>query len=374
MNEKERMHDIDWLRVLGMLSIFVFHSGRYFDTEGWHIKNPQVYRGMDIFIGFLVQWIMPLFFILSAFSAYYAIRARGSSIFIKERLKRLGIPFLLGTFVFLIPVQVYIERFTHGQFSGSFLQFYPHYFEGWYGFGGNFAWMGLHLWYLQVLLIFSLLVLPLFLLLNKSGMENILKGTAAVLNRPLGLLVLAVPLTIVEILISRDPSGIGMRNFGGWSLITYLLFFITGYLLALISRYNNHVAEYRFYYLFLALALTITGFLLLRNGFSYNGVIISGIRSMNTWCWLLSFLAFSSKYLRKSNRVLKYANTAVLPFYVLHQTVIILIAFFLLKWEAGLLLKWPALGVLSFIVIMFLYHVIIRRIRFLRFLFGMRLR
>ena len=205
-------------------------------------------------------------------------------------------------------------------------------------------------------------------------MENILKGTAAVLNRPLGLLVLAVPLTIVEILISRDPSGIGMRNFGGWSLITYLLFFITGYLLALISRYNNHVAEYRFYYLFLALALTITGFLLLRNGFSYNGVIISGIRSMNTWCWLLSFLAFSSKYLRKSNRVLKYANTAVLPFYVLHQTVIILIAFFLLKWEAGLLLKWPALGVLSFIVIMFLYHVIIRRIRFLRFLFGMRVR
>ena len=84
MNEKERMHDIDWLRVLGMLSIFVFHCGRYFDTEGWHIKNPQVYRGMDIFIGFLVQWIMPLFFILSAFSAYYAIRARGSSIFIKE--------------------------------------------------------------------------------------------------------------------------------------------------------------------------------------------------------------------------------------------------------------------------------------------------
>lgn len=125
---------------------------------------------MDIFIGFLVQWIMPLFFILSAFSTYYALKARGPGTFIKERLKRLGIPFLLGTFVFLIPVQVYIERFTNGQFSGSFLQFYPHYFEGWYGFGGNFAWMGLHLWYLQVLLIFSLLVLPLFLLLNKSGL------------------------------------------------------------------------------------------------------------------------------------------------------------------------------------------------------------
>jgi hypothetical protein len=80
---------------------------------------------------------------------------------------RLLVPLVVGTFTH-IAFQVYLERLHKGEFSGSFFDFYPHYFDGMYGFGGNFAWMGLHLWYLEALFLFSLLCLPVFLWLKNS--------------------------------------------------------------------------------------------------------------------------------------------------------------------------------------------------------------
>jgi glucan biosynthesis protein C len=171
-SKPERRHDIDWLRVLAMLSIFLFHCARFFDYEDWQVKNNQLDIGMSVFVGFLVQWIIPLFFVLSGLSIYYSLSYRTRGQYVKERFKRLAIPFLFGTFVILIPLQVYIERVSHSQFVGSFIEFYPHYFDGFYAFGGNFAWMGLHLWYLEILFIFSLITLPLFLYLRKEAMHG----------------------------------------------------------------------------------------------------------------------------------------------------------------------------------------------------------
>jgi glucan biosynthesis protein C len=161
MNKSVRLrrYDIDWLRVLAMLMIFLFHTARTFDNMDWHIKNKQLDFGMTIFVNIVAQWIMPLFFMLSAMSAYHALRHRKDKEYISERFKRLVIPFVFGVFV-LIPPQVYVERVNHSQFVGSFTEFLPHYFEGLYGFGGNFAWMGLHLWYLGALFIFTVLTLP----------------------------------------------------------------------------------------------------------------------------------------------------------------------------------------------------------------------
>ena len=137
--------------------VFLFHCARYFDNEGWHVKNPQSDEVISFFVLFLSQWIMPLFFILSGISTYYMLSFRKTGAFIKSRFTRLLVPLIFGIFV-LIPPQVYIERVSNNQFMGSFFEFYPHYFDGFYAFGGNFAWMGLHLWYLEMLFVFSLLL------------------------------------------------------------------------------------------------------------------------------------------------------------------------------------------------------------------------
>jgi VanZ family protein len=147
----KRYYDIDWLRVLGMLTIFLFHNARFFNENDWHVKNFELNFGMSVFVGILEHFIMPLFFVLSAFSIYYALEHRTRGQFMQERVKRLLVPLGVGIFTHII-LQVYIEHITHGRFRGTFWQFIPRYFNGWYGFGGNFAWMGLHLWYLLMLL------------------------------------------------------------------------------------------------------------------------------------------------------------------------------------------------------------------------------
>jgi fucose 4-O-acetylase-like acetyltransferase len=111
---------IDWLRVFSMGMIFLFHCARYFDNQGWHVKNPQTDEVISFFVLFLSQWIMPLFFILSGISTYYILGFRKTGAFIKSRFTRLLVPFIFGTLV-LIPPQVYIERFSNNQFIGSFL-------------------------------------------------------------------------------------------------------------------------------------------------------------------------------------------------------------------------------------------------------------
>jgi hypothetical protein len=110
---------------------------------------------------------------------------------------RLFVPFVFAIFV-LSPLQVYLERINHGQFSGSFFQWFPHYFEGLNGLeeGGNFDVTGLHLWYLIVLFLYSLLFLPLFLLLRSNVGRPIVRGIGSILKIPGLIYVMGLILTL----------------------------------------------------------------------------------------------------------------------------------------------------------------------------------
>ena len=382
-SKPERRYDIDWLRVLAMLSIFLFHCARFFNYDDWHVKNNQLDLGMSVFVSFVVLWIMPLFFLLSGEGSYFALSFRTSGKYITERFKRLVVPFLFGTFVVLIPLQVYIERVSHLQFVGSFIEFYPHYFDGFYALGGNFAWMGLHLWFLEFLFIFSLISLPLFLYLRNEAIKRRISRVAVFFKNPGAIFLLAVPLVIMELLVNLQPEGIGMRDFGGWSLVLYLIFFIYGYLIASDLNFKEAVERHRRIALVMGLItsiLWITAWyysdVLGHNFPSYSlAYIIEAIfRPSSSWFLLVAILGFGSKYLSFNNRVLKYANEAVLPFYILHQTVIVTIGFYIASWNASVIVKYFILSTLSFAVIVSIYDLVIKRNNWLRFLFGMRLK
>ncbi|MRR18182.1 MAG: hypothetical protein EG826_17200 [Deltaproteobacteria bacterium] len=372
---KLRRHDSDWLTVGAMLTVFLFHCARFFNQEDWHVKNNQLSDGMSLFVAIVVQWIMPLFFVLSGISSYYSLAARDCGAYLKDRFRRLVIPLIFGMFVVLVPVQVWIERFSHGQFQGGFLEFYPHYFNGLYPLWGNFAWMGLHLWYLEVLFVFTLLTLPLFLHLKKAESRELLSRAAAFFSKGGNIFLLAIPLLIVELLVDLQPKGVGARVFGGWSLFSYLIFFPAGFLIASDARYTAALIRLR--YASLVLGLLSTGlissfhFRIAPTGdWTYAAEVF--VRSCNSWFWLTAILGFGSKYLNFENAFLKYAREAVLPFYVLHQTVIVIIGFQIAHWEAGVMVKYLLLSTVSFAVIVALYHLLVQRINILRFLFGMK--
>ncbi len=90
----ERNYAIDWLRVFAMFTVFLFHCARFFDRDDWHVKNPQSDTIITFIVLFLVQWIMPLFFILSGISSYYSLGFRKAGTYVRGRFKRLMIPYL----------------------------------------------------------------------------------------------------------------------------------------------------------------------------------------------------------------------------------------------------------------------------------------
>lgn len=370
MIEKKRYYDIDWLRVLGMAGIFLFHNARFFNDEDWHVKNMTDDFGMTVFVAILNQFIMPLFFMLSAYAIYYALKKRTGAEFMRERVSRLLVPLVFGIFTHII-VQVYIERVTHGQFTGSFWQFLPQYFNGWYGFGGNFAWMGLHLWYLLILFLFSWLMLPLFKKLQQEN--NFMTRLSDIFGKPGMVLLFFIPIAIVEMIVNQFPDSLGRRDFGGWSPLTYLLIFILGYILVTNDRYRDAIERQRFISLTLSLVALFGGFYLVlgMDVSSYNPAF-AWVRAFNTWAWLLTFLGFASAYLNFNNRFLTYANEAVLPFYILHQTVIVVLGYFIADWNIAVFPKYLFMLIVNFTIIMLLYEFIIKRISVLRFLFGMK--
>jgi hypothetical protein len=376
--KQARRYDNDWLTVLAMLTIFLFHCARFFNYEDWHVKNNQLDEGMTLFVAIVAQWIMPLFFLLSGISSYYSLRSRTGGRYIRNRFQRLVIPLIFGTFVLLIPVQVWIERVSHAQFDGSFIEFYPHYFEGFYAFGGNFAWMGLHLWYLEILFIFTLLTFPFFILLKKARSQEIISGAATFFEKNGAIFLFGIPLFIMEWLVNLQPEGVGIREFGGWSPFSYLIVFVTGFLIAFDIRYREAMERSRF--ISLALVLLTTGWMFFFSidlaplGDFVEYSVTFFIRSFNSWFWLVAILGFGSKYLNFENEVLKYAREAVLPFYILHQTVIVIIGFYIANWETSVMVKYLTLSTLSFTMIMAIYELLIKRVNVLRFLFGMKVK
>ena len=62
----------------------------------------------------------------------------------------------------------------------------------------------------------------------------------------------------------------------------------------------------------------------------------------------------------------------MLPFFLLHQPVIIVIAYYVVQWNAGIFPKLMTVVISSLLVTLALYEFVIRRVGFLRTVFGMK--
>lgn len=373
-----RRYDVDWLRVLGMVVVFLFHNARFFDTEGWHVKSPRTSEAVSfIALTVTIQWMMPLFFLLSGIGAYHALAHQRWRQYLVSRVKRLAIPLVFGIFVFIAPWQVYLERISHNQYSGSFWSWYPHYFDGWFGFGGNFAWMGVHLWYLEALFVFSVLTLPLFLVLQSRAGSRLMAALSRPMTTPGAIFLLAIPIAIMEVVANApalQDSPLHRRDLGGWSLLPYLAIFGVGFLVANSKEITRAMERHRFAGLIAAPLTFVAAWIAIKEyGLSEDSLGISVLRGLLCWASLLAICGFASRHLRFSNAFLRYANEAVLPFYILHQTIILTIGYSVLRLDTSLWLEYLLIASSSFLVIMVLYELLIRRANLLRFLFGLKM-
>ena len=367
----QRRYDLDWLRVGGILTVFVYHTTRFFNNESWHIKNPTTYLAADILETTLANWILALIFAISGASLFFALGKGGAGRFIKDKVLRLGVPFVaLGMILFGAP-QIYLERLTHGEFSGSFVEFIPRYFQP-----GNFAWTGAHLWYLAMLFVFCLVFLPLLLWLKRGSGQRVMNRLGDLLAARGALYGLALP-TILCLSLTAADSLVGETSWGGGSILSHATFFLSGFLIVSHEGLQRNIRRFRWLSLALVVILLVTIFaLLIAIGEPAPGTLLSalgrGLWGLWAWSWALAILGFGLQRLDASTPLLTYANEAVLPFYILHQPVLLAVGYFVVQWAIPAGLKFVVIDAIAFPIIMALYEFVVRRLNVLRLLFGMK--
>ena len=365
-----RLHYIDWLRVLAVLLLFPFHTSRVFNYgEDFYIKGSQLSMGLNYVLGFIDMWHMPLLFLLAGASAYFSLRRRSAVQFAQERMLRLFVPIVFGIFV-IMPPQTWIGAQYNSGYTGSFVSYITSgAFLRWniQDAGDYYGGFGIgHLWFILFLLLISLIALPLM------GWQKTSRGTSAMarfsrfLSHPLAWLPTVFVIYIFE----------GLPEIAGKNLLYYLVFFVLGFAIMCDERFLMYAEKYWVWALPLGLALC-AGYTSLG---AYRATLpdpswpLAGVNllgHMGAWLTLVGFLGFGRRALDRASATLSYLAEGSYPIYILHQTLIVVAAFYVTRLD----LAWPAEWLLVFVIAVassFGLYEVVRRASALRFVFGMR--
>jgi glucan biosynthesis protein C len=403
-----RRQDLDLMRAAVVGGLIFFHTARIFDPLDFYVKDQPPNLALTLFVFFAGLWGMPLLFVVSGLGAWYSLRSRTAAGFIRERLARLLVPFLVGLLV-VVPPQVYYRLRFQGLDPGSYWVFYRDFFQ--VHLGLKFPWFirpddppdlfePAHLWFLYFLLVYSLLLLPALLYLRGGG-RRLLERLAASCARPWAILLLALPVAVIE-------AALGTEESGGWNRYAYIPFLLYGFLLAADPRVGEAIRRHARAALLvgvpamlvlLGLGLYISEVAGRDPAVAYDGwsVLWRFVKGIGAWAWIITIMGAAMSVVRRRasqptpaaprqprthdpaagtlrlrDRAIRYANQAVLPVYVLHQTVIVVIGFYVVQWVVPTLVKYLVISFAALVATLVLYDVGVRRTAVTRVLFGMK--
>ncbi len=367
-----RRHDLDWLRVLVFGLLIFYHIGMlYVANWGFHYKSQYLSQPLEGLMLLVNQWRMPLLWVISGISIRFVLQKMTAFRFVTGRSLRLLLPVLFGILV-VVPPQLYVEMTGKGELNMGYWQFYQLFFDLDNPIFEKYTDGILphidvnHLWYLRELWAFSLVTLCLSPLLNsrfvQAGVDFLANKTGV-----LGLYFLPlIPLIIVSIALPEDRGATGF---------TFLLYgYLIGWNVGLWEQIKRHRQTF--------LAIMIASYIAIL--FAYFIVWLNpALKAMwwaewlglvaifNAWSGVLALLGYAAVYLNKPNRKLEYLNDAVLPYYIVHQSFIVVLAFVLAPYQLGPILE-PLMVIAGTFAACILSYEIIRRVNLLRPLFGLK--
>jgi glucans biosynthesis protein C len=375
----ERLYFFDWIRILAFVLLVLYHVGMYYVSWGWHIKSPDASSAIEPLMFLTNPWRMGLLFLISGVATRFMLARQKPVQFARSRSGRILLPLIFGMAV-IVPPQPFLEVVHKLNYAGSYADFLSLYFQVYKGFVIEGKRLDLptwnHLWFLAYIWVYSLLfaalarlVPQLFVLLDKL-LEARLRG--------IWIIVLPVAyLAIARItLLSGHPSTHNLTD-DWFNHATYLFLFLFGFIAARQTRFWSEVAQVRWRSLVIALVCWV----FLASYFTYyresREVPIAmvyfqrAVWTLMAWNAMLALCGFARQHWNKDHPSRSYLNQAVFPVYILHQSLIIILAWQLRPFHVppvteGLILIVATLG------ISFLAYEAIRRVALLRPLFGLK--
>ncbi len=397
----ERRPDLDVVRTGVVIGLVFFHAALVFDAnDDFYVKNAQTTEVTTVLAGLGVVWAMPLLFTVAGIGARYSLRKRGPGRFAAERLLRLGLPLVVAVLT-IVPVPPWLRLRADPAYDESYPRFLLRFFDVRlspadfpFVVRGEHFETG-HLWFVVLLLTFSLLLaLALRLLPRPAGLTA--RPARAAGHRGVVLLP-AVPVALISAFVGLE------EGLAAWSRWAYLLFFLYGFVLAGDARFGAAIRRHAK----VAAVLGVVAFLgsapgfLLAAGDPFTGMgpvqlICRASYGVAGWCCLVAILGLLDRPRRtpaappartapspavaltaaprtgRRARVLAYLAEASLPYYVLHQPIVVAVAYGVVRWDAPIIAEYPVIVAISLVLTLGAYDLLVRRTRVTRVMFGMR--
>jgi glucans biosynthesis protein C len=376
---------VDTLRIWLIGGVLVFHATRPFDPFDFYVKADVEVGALAPVVLFVGLWGMPLFFALAGAAAWHSLAHRGVHGFTRERVARLLVPFLAGL-VLLVPPQLHAQALARGE-DVSYADTMRRFFDVHWSWELPIPVDGelfepAHLWFLAYLFVFTLMLLPLLHAIRNRSPRRALGWVEA---HPLAwMLALGIPVVLAEALLGAEDAG-------GWNRWAYPPFILLGFVLvarpAVAARAALRARTLAGAGMLAYLVLAATGAVLHEHGGEdllragdLSAVIWRAGKGLAGWLLVLAAgalvlrrapLSGSRREPRARGRWFEWAREGVLPVYVLHQTVAVVLAAWVLSWPVAPAGQWLVLTALTVVCSLSLYG-LLRRLRVARMLMGMR--
>ena len=343
----ERRYDIDWLRVIAIGLLLIYHAAIIFQPWAMFIgfiRSDELMGDLWKPMTMLNVWRIPFLFYVSGMGVYFAIRKRTWRELLLERSKRILVPFLFGA-VAIVPLHFLV------------FQEYYHLPLGYYAHVG-------HLWFLGNIFVYVLVLMPLFFYLKKIEGGRFMSGFSTFMSNSIGPLSISIFFILEAIVVRPQAFEMYAQTWHGFFL-GFLAFFF-GFLFVYSGKtFWQTVLKWRWIYLGISVALYILRLMV----FELKSPVY--LLALESNCWILSVFGFGYKYLNKPSMALSYLSQAAYPVYIIHMFVMYAGAMILLPLDMPVMLKFISITIFTCAGSSLIYELIIRRISFLRPLFGL---
>ncbi len=348
MNNTERRYDIDWLRVIAIGMLLIYHVAIIF--QPWAVflgflQNDNPLNGLWVPMSILNIWRIPLLFFVSGMGVSFAMQKRDVKQLVLERTKRLFVPLLFGA-ICIVPLHIFIWE----KYYAQKMVYQPHVS---------------HLWFLANIFSYVILILPLVAYFKNHDNGKAVTILKKVFNSRWGILLLALPFMVETLIMKPQSYELYALNWHGYFL--GFIAFLCGFII-IISGNEFWNTTGKWFPLYLAIAI-----LLYIIRIAYFKLESPGyLMALESVCWIISLFGIAWKYLNLPGKWLRYFSQAAYPVYIVHMLFMFLGSYFILP------LQWPT--VIKFILILFftfagsmiMFELLIKRLSILRLLFGLK--
>jgi hypothetical protein len=347
MPAADRRYDIDWIRIIAIALLLVYHIALIFQPWGKQIgfiQSEKTSQAIWIPMSVFNIWRIPLLFFVSGMGVCFALRRRDWKELLLDRAKRILLPLVFGSF-FIVPIHAFIYQ----QFYGEEIVYSPN--------------VG-HLWFLLNICIYVTQIIGLAFLDKNYDYKffNFLRGA---LGKPYFVYLFIIPFIIEVELANPDYFSSYVGNSHGF--LIGMLAFPSGFLfVALGNAFWNAVEKIKTTSLVVAIVLYFIRLFY----FELNGPhFLTSIESMN---WIFAILGFGYKYFNKPSKILSYLSQSAYPVYILHMVFLFGASYLILPLNLTLELGFTLIFLLTFIGCYVTYELLVKRIGFIRPLFGLK--